>query len=68
LTVNGGPTLSMLPSATSPVLDSGNVGCCSDVPHDQRGVQRIANLVPDMGAVERQYPEVMIFRSGFDPP
>jgi hypothetical protein len=64
LTVNGGPTLSMLPSVTSPVLGKGTGGLSSSV--DQRGLPRFS--VPDIGAVERQYPEVMIFRNGFDPP
>jgi len=63
LTVNGGPTLTMLPAATSPVIDAGeNVNLSSD----QRGLPRKIGAGVDMGAVERQLPEVMIFRNGFD--
>jgi hypothetical protein len=64
LAVNGGPTRTMLPAAGSPVLDKGNpdIACCVD----QRGVPRVFNGEVDMGAVERQTPEVMVFLSGFD--
>lgn len=34
---------------------------------DQRGVNRCVNGHVDMGAVERQSPEIIIFRNGFDP-
>ena len=33
---------------------------------DQRGVPACINGKMDMGAVERQSPEVIIFRDGFD--
>jgi hypothetical protein len=65
---NGGPTLTMLPTTTSPVINAAfcNLHICSDF--DQRGAPRaIADLFQDMGAVERQYPEDLIFRSGFNP-
>lgn len=66
LGVNGGPTLTMLPSADSPALD--NYTCAQvALPLDQRGVGRCVNGHVDMGAVERQVPEVIIFRNGFDP-
>jgi parallel beta-helix repeat protein len=67
LGVNGGPTLTMLPAGGSPALDA--AGTCSDgkTLYDQRGVSRCVNGHVDMGAVERQSPEVIIFRNGFDP-
>lgn len=64
---NGGPTLSMLPALTSPALDRGQPNTPS-VTTDQRGSPRPAGAGKDMGAVERQYPEDLIFRNGFDPP
>lgn len=64
LTVNGGPTLTMLPAAASPALDVGDPAIASG--SDQRGLPRAVNGRADMGAVERQYPEDVIFRSGFD--
>jgi len=65
LTVNGGPTLTMLPAAaTSPVLDAGDPAIVTG--NDQRGLSRVVNGRADMGAVERQYPEDVIFRNGFD--
>ena len=57
---HGGPTLTLLPAIGSPVIDSGGVPAPS---FDQRGFGRSS---PDMGAVERQYPENIIFRDGFD--
>lgn len=45
---NGGPTLTMMPSATSPVLKAGS-GCTS---RDQRGVARKTSTC-DLGAVQR---------------
>ncbi len=63
LAVNGGPTLTMLPAPTSPALDAGGLLL---VGTDQRGLPRSANGRRDMGAVERQYPEDIIFRDGFD--
>ena len=66
LGVNGGPTLTMLPDADSPVVDA-EVDCSNAAPSDQRGVSRCVNGHLDWGAVERQIPEVIIFRTGFDP-
>lgn len=66
LTVNGGPTLTLLPGATSPVLDAGDPSTTDLL--DQRGLPRVVNGQADMGAVERQSPEDIIFRNGFDPP
>lgn len=63
---HGGPTWTLLPAVTSPAI---NALPCSCFPVDQRGAQRaIAHPNADMGAVERQYPEDLIFRSGFNPP
>lgn len=64
LTDNGGPTLSMLPAATAPVLNDGKPSVSSGV--DQRGLPRVVGGRVDMGAVERQNPEDLIFRDGFD--
>ena len=53
---NGGPTLTHLPQAGSPAIDSGSNGLCQAV--DQRGVARPidgngdATAICDMGAVE----------------
>jgi predicted outer membrane repeat protein len=60
---NGGATLTMLPAVTSPVI--GKVPCDCSTNHftDQRGIQRHDQT--DMGAVERHYPEDLIFRNGF---
>ncbi|HEX3124497.1 MAG TPA: choice-of-anchor Q domain-containing protein, partial [Rhodanobacteraceae bacterium] len=63
LAVNGGPTQTMLPSPSSPLLDAGGFSLGG---LDQRGLPRNANGRRDMGAVERQYPEDVIFRNGFD--
>jgi hypothetical protein len=63
LTVNGGPTQTMLPAPSSPLLDAGGSSLAGS---DQRGLPRNANGRRDMGAVERQYPEDVIFRNGFD--
>jgi hypothetical protein len=63
LGVNGGPTLTMLPALSSPLLDAGGASVTGT---DQRGLPRNANGRRDMGAVERQYPEDVIFRNGFD--
>lgn len=62
LTANGGPTLTMLPTVTSPVLDVGDIVAGSD----QRGFSRVVNGRTDIGAVERQPVEDRIFQNGFD--
>jgi len=58
---NGGPTKTMLPNPGSPVIDA--VNFCFN--KDQRGLNCV-NGKADMGSVERQNPEVIIFRDGFD--
>ena len=63
LAVNGGHTLTMMPALSSPLLDAGGPSLSGS---DQRGLPRNANGHRDIGAVERQYPEDVIFRSGFD--
>ncbi|MEP7043509.1 MAG: choice-of-anchor Q domain-containing protein [Dokdonella sp.] len=60
---NGGPTLTMLPAVTSPVIDRIPGGGFST---DQRWLPRAVPELADMGAVERQYPEVVIFDNSFD--
>jgi predicted outer membrane repeat protein len=66
LAINGGPTLSMLPNPGSPVLGTGNAGVTQTV--DQRGLPRKAGGLVDMGAVEVQNPEDVIFRDDFEGP
>jgi predicted outer membrane repeat protein len=53
---NGGPTLTMLPGAGSPAIDSGSNAAAAGIVFDQRGTgfARIANGTVDMGAVEVQ--------------
>jgi hypothetical protein len=58
----GGPTATMLPNPSSPVIDA--LYTC-DVT-DQRGLPGCVNSHADMGAVERQVPEEIIFRDGFE--
>ncbi|HYD09448.1 MAG TPA: cell wall-binding repeat-containing protein, partial [Acidimicrobiales bacterium] len=49
---NGGPTLTHLPTASSPVVDAGDAAA-DDLPEtDQRGSARVAGAAPDLGAVE----------------
>jgi hypothetical protein len=63
LDVNGGVTQTMLPNAASPAVDA--IPTCPDG-IDQRTVKSCVNGKMDMGAVERQIPEVIIFRDGFE--
>ncbi|TDR40323.1 putative outer membrane repeat protein [Tahibacter aquaticus] len=64
LDIYGGPTLSLLPAAGSPVLNVGDPAGSGLPGKDQRGLVRIAAGRVDIGAVERQLPEEMIFRNG----
>lgn len=62
---NGGPTLTMLPQASSPVIDA--AGSCLDaggnpVATDPRGDPRPLGAACDLGAVETD----IIFRDGFE--
>ena len=54
---NGGPTLTRLPSASSPAVDQipiGTLGLCDGaLAVDQRGVPRPQGSACDIGAVER---------------
>lgn len=52
---NGGPTLTHLPSSTSPAVNAGDPAF-SGLTNDQRGLDRVFERL-DMGAVERQ-PEL----------
>jgi hypothetical protein len=64
---NGGATLTMLPATTSPVIGNAPCGCSGIfIRLDQRGFTR-HDPNADIGAVEREYPEPLIFRNGFDP-
>ena len=70
LAVNGGPTLTMLPLVGSPVINAGGNPASimltgMDRSVDQRGLPRPSS-VADIGAVQRQYPEDVIFRNGFN--
>jgi hypothetical protein len=62
---HGGSIGTMLPAADSQAVDVNN--CDVGTPAlDQRGFTRCVNGVADMGAVERQSPEDVIFRDGFN--
>ena len=62
---HGGATLTMLPLPGSPAIDNGDdsPSICPDV--DQRNVDRPQGTHCDIGAVERQPIEDIIFRNGF---
>jgi Right handed beta helix region len=52
---NGGPTLTMMPQAGSPLLNHGsNASVPPELVTDQRGLARISGGVVDIGAVERE--------------
>ncbi len=54
---NGGPTATLLPSATSPLLDRVPADAClALVTVDQRGITRPQGTACDIGAVERAVP------------
>lgn len=61
---HGGATWTMLPAAGSPAVDAGEVP--PPVAIDQRGLSRPVGAKSDMGAVERQAVEDVIFRDGFN--
>lgn len=61
---HGGPTHTMLPAANSPVVDKIGGACPNS--SDQRGLPRCVSGGVDMGSVERQVPEDIIFRDRFD--
>jgi len=66
---NGGPTLTMMPLAGSPVLDAGNNAAAIGLITDQRGpgFPRIQGAAIDLGAVERDVPPVVrLFAVGPD--
>jgi hypothetical protein len=57
LGINGGPTRTMLPAATSPLLDQvPSDACLARVTADQRGVTRPQGTACEIGAVEREVP------------
>jgi len=51
---NGGPTLTQLPQAGSPLIDGGV--CVNGIITDQRGFSRPSGAACDIGAVEVQPP------------
>jgi predicted outer membrane repeat protein len=63
---NGGPTLTELPAATSPLIDGIPLAACQTAPlatgitADQRGFARPSGLGCDIGAVEVQVPTVVV--------
>jgi len=67
LGINGGPTPTMLPAGSSPVLNAGDPAYADNPPKDQRGLPRKFGAAIDIGAVERRNPEDIIFRDGFGP-
>jgi hypothetical protein len=50
---NGGPTQTMLPAASSPLIDAGDPAITDAPATDQRGLKRIVGVI-DIGAVEVQ--------------
>jgi hypothetical protein len=57
----------MLPAIGSPAIHQAScANCAIDSILDQRGAMR--HSLTDIGAVERQYPEDLMFRNGFEPP
>jgi hypothetical protein len=60
----GGATWAMLPAAGSPAVNAGESVPPSAV--DQRGLLRPVGAKADMGAVERQTIEDVVFRDGFN--
>jgi hypothetical protein len=62
---HGGPTLCMLPAPGSPVVGAGHVVAeFGDAQLDQRLYSFVGTR--DIGAVERQEPEDIVFRSAFE--
>ena len=61
---NGGFTKTMLPETSSSAIDAGNDAMCPAT--DQRGVARPQGTHCDIGAVERQALEDIIFKDGFE--
>ena len=49
---NGGPTFTMLPAPTSPVIDAGDPAFVPPPSTDQRGFPRVSGSAIDMGSVE----------------
>lgn len=64
LDMYGGPSLSLLPAAASPLLNAGDPAGAGLPATDQRGLARVAAGRVDIGAVERWSPEDLIFRNG----
>jgi hypothetical protein len=62
---HGGPTLTLLPSAASAAVDA--LDCAVAAFAEQRKFTRCVNGKRDIGSVERQNPEDIIFRNGLDP-
>ena len=65
---NGGPTLTMLPGASSPLLNAGSNGLVpSGLTTDQRGAgfPRIQSVTVDIGAVELAPPPPAVAASNF---
>ncbi len=54
LEMNGGPTATLLPADTSPLVDAGDSATCPD--DDQRGEERPVGEGCDIGAIELQDP------------
>lgn len=68
LAANGGPTATLLPAPGSPAIDAGDPDFVPPPSADQRGLPRVAGAHVDLGAVERQTPEDVIFRDSFELP
>jgi predicted outer membrane repeat protein len=64
LQYNGGFTPTLMPAAGGSAIDTGDDATCAAT--DQRGVSRPQGAHCDIGAVERQAVEDVIFNNGFD--
>jgi predicted outer membrane repeat protein len=64
LAMYGGSSLTMLPAVASPVLNQGDPATAPGT--DQRGLPRVTGGRAELGAVERQSPEDIIFRNNFE--
>jgi hypothetical protein len=60
---HGGATATMVPAPSSPAVNAGEMTPVFGI--DQRGLPRPVSTNADIGAVERQTLEDIIFRDGF---
>jgi hypothetical protein len=61
---NGGPTLTMAPLPSSPVIDAGDSAAAAGLTTDQRGFLRLSGPKVDQGAVEFQLSQLFVALTG----